>query len=67
MLVYIKATISIQSQGKLYKILPTLKKTIEVPDLLLEHAGAHGRDDSSQGDSPSERYRAVENRVCSVF
>lgn len=66
-LVNIKATISLQSQGKLYEIPPTLKKTIEVPELLLEHAGAHGRDDGSQGDSPSERYRVVENRVCSVF
>jgi hypothetical protein len=67
MIVYIKATISIQSQRKLHEIPPTLRKTIEVPKLLLEHAGAHERDDDSQGDSPSERYRVVENRVCSLF
>ena len=48
-------------------MLPTLNKTIEVPELLLEHAGAHGRDDGSQGDSPSGRFLVLENRVCSVF
>ena len=48
MLLYMKATITLQSQKQFYEILPTLKKTIEMTELLLEHAGAHGRDDGSQ-------------------
>jgi urocanate hydratase len=43
-----EATISLQAKGNFYEILPTLKKTNEVPELLSEHAGAHGRDDGSQ-------------------